>query len=131
MLTMTWCLNRLSEIASAHAQGVASVHAGVLSVLVAVWCWPLLSRILHRMPLKTGIEWVRLWRCPECQTLNYQTYSHCSHCEYHLKLGFWRRRMPVLLSEKMAQRVQRFRTQYAVIGWSIFYGITAFLFWKL
>ena len=39
--------------------------------------------------------------------------------------------MPVLLSEKMARCVQRFKTQYAAMGWIIFYGITAFLFWKL
>jgi hypothetical protein len=131
MFANLWLLGRLDALATAHAPRVADVHAGVVSLLVLAWCWPWLGWIVRRMRLKAPMEWVRQWRCPQCDTLNRQTYPTCSHCEYHLKLGFWRRRMPVLLSEKAAQSLHRMRGRYAAMGWILFYGITAALFCKL
>src|SRR5437016_87959 len=117
MFSNPWLLNRLGALASAHAQWVADVHAIVLSLVTLVWTWPWVARMVRRMPVKTEIEWVRQWKCPNCETLNRQTYPTCSHCEFHLKLGFWRRRMPVLLSAKAAESIERLGSQYAALGW--------------
>ena len=131
MFSMMWLLNRLSALAAAHAQELSEVHAAVMSLLIVAWTWPWVARLAHRMPRKAEIEWVRLWRCPRCSTMNYQTYASCLHCEYHLKLGFWRRRMPTLLSAKAARELERLATRYAGVGWLIFYGITGAVCWKL
>ena len=131
MFNLPWLVNRLNEMANAHAQWVANAHAGVASLVAIVWTWPCVSRMKQRMPLKGPIQWVRLWRCPQCTTLNYQTYANCSHCEYRLQLGFWRRHIPILLSEKLMQSLESLGTQYSAVGWILFYGMTGALVWKL
>lgn len=108
------------------------IHAIVLSVLALAWGWPVLAAIYRRLPRsKPEVEWVQLWRCPDCGNFNRRATLTCTHCEYHLKIGGLQRWIPLKLSEAAGRNAKRLVGAYRALGWAIFYGLTLFAFFKL
>jgi hypothetical protein len=107
-------------------------HGIVASFLVLVWFWPLIAKGARRLfNFKPDIEWIRLWRCPDCSNFNRSATSSCMHCQYHLQQGVLARHVPLWLSEGVRRGHKRFLKAYRAIGWVLFYSITVFAAWSL
>jgi hypothetical protein len=126
-------LEGLTSVLGDRLVTVASqLHAIALLALVLAWFWPLLAEMLRRLPKsEPEVEWVQLWRCPQCSTFNRRTFIICTHCDYHLELGGLAKWIPLKLSENFKGASQRFKNSYSMIGWLIYYAITIYAFWKL
>jgi hypothetical protein len=103
-------------------------HAVALSLLMAAWTLPVLGSMFRRLfKQESEIEWVSLWRCPQCSTFNRRSFTHCTHCDYSLKVGGAGKWIHDLYewSQKKGQRGMRI---YKVCGGILFYALTVFAF---
>lgn len=110
----------------------SQIHAVVISLLVLAWCFPFLGAMFRGLKKsEPEIEWVQLWRCPECSTYNRRTFTVCTHCEYHMKVGGLVRWVPLWLSQFVKNNARRLLRLYRLLGWTIYYALTVLAFWKL
>lgn len=108
------------------------LHSVTVPLMATVWCWPLIVMLFRKLHNSSpDIEWVSLWRCPRCSTFNRRAMLDCSHCEYHLKIGGFAKWIPLKLSEFYKRTRRQILLSYRLLGWTIFYGITALTFWRL
>jgi hypothetical protein len=111
-----------SQLESAAMQ----LHGIALTLLALAWLSPWVRAMFHRLPASSpDVEWVQLWRCPECSTYNRRATPSCTHCGYHLSTGGWTRRVPLRVSEFIRENAKRFTRLYRLAGWILFYGGTA------
>src|SRR5438445_4817892 len=109
----------------------SDVHAIGLSFLGIAWIWPWLAKVFRWRAHAPEIEWVRLWRCPQCNTFNRGTFAACSHCDYKLREGGWKDWIPSSISEKMKRSGGQILSLYKACCWMVFYGLTGLAFWAL
>jgi hypothetical protein len=113
-----------SEFGASLASMALQFHGGALSLLLAVWSWPLVELLFRQLPQRVpDVEWIQLWCCPRCSTYNRRSFIQCTHCEYSLKVGRADRWVHDFYEWSLKHGLRGLRL-YKTLGWILLYGIT-------
>jgi hypothetical protein len=130
---MDWILHGASALAGIRGDLLAGqLHAVAATAVLLAWIAPIVTALFRQAAhAEPEIDWVQLWRCPNCSTFNRRATLNCSHCDYALKTRGLAKYIPLKVSEAAKRFGRKTLFLYVLAGWMAYYGITLVAVWKL